>query len=50
MFDNLQKFFNELSELINRYNEQRLIIAAQAKEIEELKAKLPEEASERSRP
>ena len=50
MFDNLQKFFNEMSELINRYNEQRMIIAQLQQENAELKAQLSPEEEERSRP
>jgi hypothetical protein len=50
MFDNLQKFFNEMSELINRYNEQRMIISQLQQENAELKAQLSPEEEERSRP
>ena len=50
MLDNFSKWFAELQELINQYNQQRIIIQQLTKENAELKAKLPEEASERSRP
>jgi hypothetical protein len=50
MFDNLQKFFSEMSELINRYNEQRMSISQLQQENAELKAQLSPEEEERSRP
>ena len=55
MFDNLTQAYNELTELITQYNNQRLIIQQLQAENAELKAKLPPEEDapeegERSRP
>jgi len=43
MFDDFQNWFTQLNELINQYNNQRIIIQQLQQENAELKAKLPPE-------